>query len=149
MASGKDAKAKEKEPKPKKKIGPIKKGALIGATAGTILALGVHYQTAIREGHAAEALARVRAEERGLNQWRDSSDWNKLEDRAWSERIAGQKARVEEYSKGERRHAEVMRSLVKYPLPAGLAVGTGIGALAALQRKRKAMKSRRLKRRKS
>jgi len=151
MAKRKNLVSGGKNPKPNK-MGPVKKGALTGATVGLIAALGLRHQAIVREGHAGLNEAHIRSIKHELERLRKAPpELRRVMER--NRRLSGEpplgiqlnraKKALGPRIKDERARAKTLRSASKYPLPAGLALGTGVGALSALRKKRRARKTRR------
>ena len=156
MAKERSKKKMAKDSPAGKKMGRVLRGTLIGAGIGAAGTVALTNQSIDRMGHAESAQAEIRLleqeiEDRNrmpLNLWRMTE-----KNRAFSgepsleSRLSKLKMLREPYIRQERARAAALCSAAKYPLPAGIALGAGFGALSAWRRKRRAKQPRRVQHR--
>jgi len=133
----------------KKKMNPILKGTLIGTGIGALGTTALINQASIREGHATYAEGQVRRLDQDLKNIRTLpiGARNFQEERLLEFELTHAQKHAATYAPAEMKKAAALRSAAKYPIPAGAALGAGLGALSAWRQKRRAKQPRRVQHR--
>lgn len=130
---------------PAKKMGGALKGTLIGAGVGALGTVALLGQATARQGHAEGAEWKVRFLEHELRNQRtlpvEARDFHG--ERLLESELVQAKKWADKYVPDEAKRAATLRSAAKYPIPAGAALGAGIGSLPAWRQKRRAKQPRR------